>query len=75
MKRHAGETAFIQRCQVHKKRNVLDHLPEEHKAGVRRKLQNAYAMRDCEPARRALTQLHRELMDLNPSAARSLRKE
>jgi transposase-like protein len=72
VRRHAGEAAFIQRCQVHKKRNVLDHLPEEHKAGVRRKLQNAYAMREYEPARRALTQLHRELMDLNPSAARSL---
>jgi putative transposase len=72
VRRHAGEAAFIQRCQVHKKRNVLDHLPEEHKAGVRRKLQAAYAMKDFEPAKRALTQLHRELMDLNPSAARSL---
>jgi len=72
VRRHAGEAAFIQRCQVHKKRNVLDHLPEEHKASVRRKLQNAYAMREYEPARRALAQLHRELMDLNPSAARSL---
>jgi transposase-like protein len=72
VRRHAGEAAFIQRCQVHKKRNVLDHLPEEHKAGVRRKLQAAYAMKDYEPAKRALAQLHRELMDLNPSAARSL---
>jgi putative transposase len=72
VRRHAGEAAFIQRCQVHKKRNVLDHLPEEHKAGVRRKLQNAYAMKEHEPAKRALAQLHRELMDLNPSAARSL---
>src|SRR6266480_4837128 len=26
VKRHAGEAAFIQRCQVHKKRNVIDHL-------------------------------------------------
>jgi len=29
-----GEAAFIQRCQVHKKRNVVDHLPDEHKADV-----------------------------------------
>jgi putative transposase len=43
VRRHAGEAAFIQRCQVHKKRNVVDHLPEEHQADVRRKLQNAYA--------------------------------
>ena len=72
VRRHAGEAAFIQRCQVHKKRNVLDHLPEEHKTAVRRKLQTAYAMKEYEPAKRALMQLHRELMDLNPSAARSL---
>lgn len=72
VRRHAGEAAFIQRCQVHKKRNVVDHLPEEHKADVRRKLQNAYAMADYTDAKRALEQWHFELMHLNPSAARSL---
>jgi transposase-like protein len=72
VRRHAGEAAFIQRCEVHKKRNVVDHLPEEHKADVRRKLQNAYAMADYEDAKRALERLHYELMHLNPSAARSL---
>jgi transposase-like protein len=72
VRRHAGEVAFIQRCQVHKKRNVVDHLPEEHKADIRRKLQNAYAMVDYADAKRALERLHHELMHLNPSAARSL---
>jgi len=72
VRKHAGEAAFIQRCQVHKKRNVVDHLPDEHKADVRRKLQNAYSMADYAEAKRALERLHRELMDLNPSAARSL---
>jgi putative transposase len=72
VRRHAGEAAFIQRCQVHKKRNVVDHLPEEHKADVRRKLQNASSMADYADAKRALEQLHFELMHLNPSAARSL---
>jgi len=72
VRRHAGEAAFVQRCQVHKKRNVVDHLPEEHKADVKKKLQNAYAMVDYTDAKRALERLHRELMDLNPSAARSL---
>jgi putative transposase len=70
--KHAGEAAFIQRCQVHKKRNVVDHLPEEYKADVKKKLQNAYAMTDYADAKRALERLHRELMDVNPSAARSL---
>jgi transposase-like protein len=72
VRRHAGEAAFIQRCQVHKKRNVVDHLSEEYKADVRRKMQNAYAMVDYGDAKRALERLHRELLDLNPSAARSL---
>jgi transposase-like protein len=72
VRKQAGEAAFIQRCQVHKKRNVVDHLPDEHKADVRRKMQNAYAMVDYADAKRALDRLHRELMDLNPSAARSL---
>ena len=72
VKRHAGEAGFIQRCQVHKKRNVIDHLPEEHKADVKRKLQNAYEMVEYNDAKRALDILHRELMHLNPSAARSL---
>jgi putative transposase len=72
VRKHAGEAAFIQRCQVHKKRNVVDHVPEEHKADVKRKLQNAYAMVEYADAKRALDRLHRELMDLNPSAARSL---
>jgi putative transposase len=70
----AGQAALIQRCIVHKKRNVVDHLPDEYKADVRRKLQNAYAMTDHDKAERALKQLHRELMDLNPSAARSLQE-
>jgi putative transposase len=72
VRKHAGEAAFIQRCQVHKKRNVVDHLPDEHKADVRKKMQSAYAMAEYADAKRALDQLHRELMDLNPSAARSL---
>jgi putative transposase len=72
VRRHAGEAALIQRCQVHKRRNVIDHLPEEHKPAVKKKLQNAYAMTEYADAKRALERLHRELMELNPSAARSL---
>jgi putative transposase len=52
--------------------SVVDHLPEEHKANVRRKLQSAYARADYADAKRALERLHHELMHLNPSAARSL---
>jgi putative transposase len=72
VKKHAGESAAIQRCQVHKRRNVLDHLTDEQKPAVAKKLNAAYALEDYAAARQALNALHRELMDLNPSAARSL---
>jgi putative transposase len=72
VKRHAGESAAIQRCQVHKRRNVLDHLTDEQKPTVTKKLNAAYALETYEAAKEALNTLHRELMDLNPSAARSL---
>jgi putative transposase len=72
VKKHAGESAVIQRCQVHKRRNLLDHLTEEQKPAVARKLNAAYTLEDYRAAKEALNALHRELMDLNPSAARSL---
>ncbi len=72
VKKHAGESAAIQRCQVHKRRNVLDHLTEEQKPAVSKKLNAAYALEGYDAAKEALNALHRELMDLNPSAARSL---
>ncbi len=72
VKKYAGESAAIQRCQVHKRRNVLDHLTDEHKPAVAKKLNAAYALENYAAARQALNALHRELMDLNPSAARSL---
>ena len=72
VKKYAGESAPIQRCQVHKRRNVLDHLTDEQKPLVAKKLNVAYALEDHAAAKLALDQLHRELMDINPSAARSL---
>jgi putative transposase len=72
VKKHAGESAAIQRCQVHKRRNVLDHLTDEQRPAVAKRLHAAYALEDYAAAKQALNMLHRELMDLNPSAARSL---
>ena len=72
VKKYAGESAPIQRCQVHKRRNVLDHLTDEQRPSVAKKLNAAYALEKYDAAKEALNQLHRELMDLNPSAARSL---
>jgi putative transposase len=72
VKKYAGDAAPIQRCQLHKRRNVLDHLTEEQKPAVAKKLNAGYALEDYDAAKLALKQLLRELMDLNPSAARSL---
>jgi putative transposase len=72
VKKYAGESVPIQRCQVHKRRNVLDHLTDEQRPSVAKKLNAAYALEKYDAAKEALNQLHRELMDLNPSAARSL---
>ena len=72
VKKYAGESAPIQRCEVHKRPNVLDHLTDEQKPSIARKRNVAYALEDYAAAKLAMTQLHRDLMDLNPSAARSL---
>jgi transposase-like protein len=72
VKRHAGEAALIQRGQAHKRRNVLEQLPEEHQPGIDPRLLAAYEMTEYAGAHRALQQVHRELHRINPSAARSV---
>ena len=72
VKHYVGPAAIIQRCQQHKRENVVGHLTEEYKSYYRQKLLAAYSMSEYVDAKRGLQQLHRELMDLNPSAAHSL---
>jgi len=72
LRKLAGPCAQIQRCQVHKIRNVVDHLSEDHQSAVRAKLCQAYRMREYVDAKRALDSLLHQLMHLNPSAAHSL---
>ena len=67
-----GERAEVQRCQLHKRRNVKDHLPEACRADYDRQLRNAYAMASYEDAQAALEKLFRQLERINPSAAHSL---
>ncbi len=68
----AGEAAFIQRCQVHKIRNVTEYLPEEQRPGVKFRMRAAYLKPEAVDAKNALYKLHDELMEINPSAAASL---
>lgn len=72
IKKHYGESVVVQRCQLHKRRNIAEHFADDQQRYWDRKLANAYDLRAFSEARRALNQIHRELMDVNPSAARSL---
>ena len=69
-----GEAALIQRCQVHKARNVLDHLPDDQRASAQAILTRAYGHADVTKARRLLHDLARRLEDDYPSAAESVRE-
>src|SRR5579871_3675331 len=69
---YAGDAAFLQRCQVHKIRNVAEHLPESQRHAVKFRMRAAYLMREAADARNALLRLHDELIEVNPSAAGSL---
>jgi len=69
-----GERALIQRCQAHKKRNVTDSLPERMRASVRAAINQAYASRDPQRARRLLENLAHKLESAHPGAAASLRE-
>ena len=69
-----GEAALVQRCQVHKQRNVLDHLPDRQRASVQAILQRAYRATAVAPARRLLHDLARRLETDHPSAAESVRE-
>jgi putative transposase len=68
----AGPAGLIQRCQVHKIRNVVSHLSEDCRPAVKSTMNAAYTSIEYAEAKRILDRLHRELMHRNPSAARSL---
>ena len=69
-----GEPAPVQRCIRHKERNVLDHLPERDRAGVRRRMRQAWDDTDHGRALDRLEQLASELGRSHPGAAASLRE-
>jgi len=69
-----GAAALIHRCQVHKLRNILEHLPEGQRPWVRAVVARAYKQLDVAIARRLLQDLARRLEDRYPSAAASVRE-
>lgn len=69
-----GATALVQRCQEHKRRNVLDHLPEHLHASVARAMKDAWHSKDAALAKRQLERLANSLAKPHPGAAASLRE-
>ena len=69
-----GSRAPVQRCQRHKERNVIEHLPERDRPTIRGRLRAAWALDDDELARSRLDLIATELDASWPDAARSLRE-
>jgi transposase-like protein len=74
VERFFGNRAIVQRCQIHKRRNVKQHLPNKYHAEYERKMCSAYKMTSYADAKAALESIGRELERLNPDAAASLRE-
>ena len=69
-----GRAALVQRCQIHKTRNILDHLPERQRPWVLATLKRAYQSEDVKTATRLLRHLARRLDQEHPCAAASVRE-
>lgn len=67
-----GAWALIQRCQVHKMRNVLEHLPERQKAWVRAAIRRAWSANTVARAKEQLRTLATQLRADHPGASASI---
>ena len=61
IRRTFGSHTPIQRCQVHKARNITERLPKPLQASVRRTLRQAWELDDAEKAERLIRNLARRL--------------
>ncbi len=69
-----GDRCSVQRCQIHKRRNVKNHLPLEYQGSADQRLRTAYAMKDHAEAKTQLLKTVAWLDGINPSAASSLKE-
>ena len=69
-----GDHTYIQRCRVHKKRNVLHYLSKENQIKFGKAIDDAYALTDYEKAKEQLMSISKDLERVNPDAAGSMRE-
>jgi transposase-like protein len=67
-----GAKALVQRCQWHKRENVVSYLPKNRQEQIRKELQRAYEKPSYEEAKKALEKVKKEISLINESAVRSL---
>jgi putative transposase len=72
VKKAFGKNALLQRCQWHKRENVVSYLPKNQQDLWRKRLVRAYDRPTYEEAHAALKELLTELDEINQSAASSL---
>jgi putative transposase len=72
IRRTFGAHTPIQRCQVHKARNVTERLPKPLQATVRRALRQAWEIDDADKAEKLLRNLARRLEAEAPGVAASI---
>ena len=69
-----GDEALVQRCTLHKRRNLTGHLPKELAKTIDRRLAMIFAQPDAVKGLTAARALARELDADHPDAAASLRE-
>jgi len=72
IRKSIGNKAVIQRCQWHKRENIVSYLPKSLEAEFRRKLQVAYEQDTYSKAKKRLAIIRKELVLINQDAANSL---
>jgi putative transposase len=72
IRRTFGRHTPIQRCQIHKARNIMGRLPPSWHAAVRRVLRQAWELDDAEKAEKLIRNLARRLEHEAPGASASI---
>ncbi len=72
IRRTFGTAAAIQRCQIHKGRNIVERLDEHLHASVKKALRQAWDQNDADKAERLLRNLARRLEHEAPGVAGSI---
>jgi transposase-like protein len=74
VKKTFKDKALVQRCQWHKRENVVRYLPKSEQETMRHKLQKAYGKATYAEAKAALQKIDNTLEERNGSASNSLRE-